>query len=345
MLNFQTKINQYCILRTLNYNKMNDYFKFFLLLTLLSFTISCNQDKENTEPLRDYAVQYVDEAEGIEFFLKNNTMSIINNPGNTDDMDVNFTKITNSATQISIWNQTDYPLLSWQVIQNDVSYTLYYIKLREGSETAGKKPCNVDNVLTAYKGQYLRWTRNTVSGVIEDANTFMFEENNIPQSYFGLSGVIKGWNEIFPKFKSGTYFANNDGTITYENFGAGIMFIPSGLAYYGQRTPTIPPYSPLIFNFKLYEVQRMDQDNDGIPSYLEDRNNDGYFRILTSGAINPDDTDGDGRLDYIDSDDDGDGITTKFEIKNPITNLPYPFEEIPTCPGGTLKKHLDPNCN
>jgi hypothetical protein len=323
---------------------MNDCFKFFLLLAVFSLTSSCNQDKDNTEPLRDYAVQYADEAEGIDFFLKNNTMSVIHNPGNSNDMDVNFTKITNATTEISIWDQTNYPLLSWQVVQNNVTYTLYYIKLREGSLTDGKSPCNVDNVLTAYKGQYLRWIRNTTTNQIEDVNTFVFEENLFPQSYFGLASVIKGWNEIYPKFKSGTYVANSDGTITYENFGAGIMFIPSGLAYYAQRLPSIPPYSPLIFNFKLYEVQRLDQDNDGIPSYLEDRNNDGYFRILSSGT-NPDDTDGDGRMDYTDSDDDGDGITTKFEIKNPLTNLPYPFEEIPTCPSGTLKKYLDPNCN
>jgi hypothetical protein len=29
-------------------------------------------------------------------------------------------------------------------------------------------------------------------------------------------------------------------------------------------------YSPLVFSFKLFELQRLDQDGDGIPSYLED---------------------------------------------------------------------------
>jgi hypothetical protein len=31
----------------------------------------------------------------------------------------------------------------------------------------------------------------------------------------------------------------------------------------------IPSYSPLVFCFK-FELQRLDQDGDGIPSYLED---------------------------------------------------------------------------
>jgi hypothetical protein len=30
------------------------------------------------------------------------------------------------------------------------------------------------------------------------------------------------------------------------------------------------------FSFKLFELQRLDQDGDGIPSYLEDLNGDGY---------------------------------------------------------------------
>jgi hypothetical protein len=49
----------------------------------------------------------------------------------------------------------------------------------------------------------------------------------------------------------------------------------------------------LVFSFKLFELlQRLDQDGDGIPSYLEDLN--GYSRVLATGVLNPDDTDGDG---------------------------------------------------
>lgn len=124
-------------------------------------------------------------------------------------------------------------------------------------------------------------------------------------------------SETFPQFKTGSYSTRADGTISYNDFGAGIMFIPSGLGYYAAGSANIPSYSPLVFSFKLFELQRLDQDGDGIPSYLEDLNGDGYSRVLATGVLNPDDTDGDGIPNFLDVDDDGDGYGTKNEIKRP----------------------------
>ncbi|WP_298494923.1 hypothetical protein [uncultured Algibacter sp.] len=52
-----------------------------------------------------------------------------------------------------------------------------------------------------------------------------------------------------------------------------------------------------------------EDDNDGIPAALEDRNN--------NGDLEDDDTDGDGLPDFIDADDDGDNILTKNEDPDP----------------------------
>ncbi len=128
------------------------------------------------------------------------------------------------------------------------------------------------------------------------------------------------------------------------------MFIPSGLAYYNTGSGPIPAYAPLIFSFKLYEMQRLDQDLDGIPSYLED-DGDGYIYDYrntinyASVATNLDDTDGDGVPDFLDIDDDGDGFTTKLEIKNPATGLAFPFVNIPACTLGGKKNYLDKTCH
>jgi hypothetical protein len=165
-----------------------------------------------------------------------------------------------------------------------------------------------------------------------------------------------GWSEIFPQFRKGTYTGNADGTVSYSDFGAGVMFIPSGLAYYASGSASIPAYSPLVFSFKLYEIQRLDHDADGIPSYLEDINRDGYvydFRNTTSYPVTPttnaDDTDADGIPDYLDVDDDGDNYTTKLEIKD-ANGVMIPFAAIPDCSGNTtnttrVKKYLDKNCH
>jgi hypothetical protein len=58
-----------------------------------------------------------------------------------------------------------------------------------------------------------------------------------------------------------------------------------------------------------------------------------------SGVLNPDDTDNDGIPNFLDSDDDGDGILTKNELNldssgNPI--LPHP-----DCDGDGIPDYLD----
>ena len=297
-------------------------------------------------------------------------MEVVNNPGATDDQDVTFTLIPDGGTQTSIWDQTTYPILTRYVTvkQNDVdvTYKIYFIQLRQGSGANSKSPCNVDRVLTSYRGEYIYSSTVTVGTPPVSTTTIIsneFEESINPQNYFNLTGVIRGWSEIFPQFKTGSYTGNPDGTISYYDFGAGVMFIPSGLSYYSNSTGGIPAYSPLIFSFKLYEIQRVDQDADGIYSYQEDLATsttssngtvtitagvpDGYLYSMATGNVNPDDTDGDEIPDFLDVDDDGDFFTTLSEIKNPLTGQAYPFDAIPTC-GGTgngKKKYLDPSCH
>lgn len=328
---------------------MNTFLKsfFVLLFGLLIFSCAKDDNKNITiVPPRDYAEQYATDIENIETFLKTHYMIVTNNPGETDDMDVAYFEITDSDTQTSIWDQTDYPIKTQLVERHDIEYTIYYFKFREGSGSAS--PCNVDNVLTAYRGEYIS---TSVNNEISSVSSTLFEENRYPESFFDLSGGIIGWGEILPKFKPGSSFENSDGTTTFTDFGAGVMFLPSGLAYYNNppATSSIPVYSPLIFNIKLYNISRNDQDGDGIQSYLEDLDGDGYVRILKSGEVNPDDTDGDGIPDFLDDDDDGDYYRTKDEIKNNDTGEAYPFDEIPDCSGNTsdsdrVKRYLDDTC-
>jgi hypothetical protein len=222
--------------------------------------------------------------------------------------------------------------------------------LREGS---GESPCNVDGVMAAYKGDYLE---QVTAENVTTLTTTSFEEVKFPQSFFNLNSTIIGWSEIFPQFKTGTYTSNADGTISHADFGAGVMFIPSGLAYYASGNGSIPSYSPLVFSFKLYEIQRLDHEHDGIPSYLEDLDSDGYMydyrntiNYPTTPAVNKDDTDGDSIPDFLDTDDDGDKYTTLLERKyidsNGATQY-YDFASIPLCTGGNGKKrYLDATCH
>ena len=347
---------------------MNNFFKIIFLFSIGLTAVSCSKSDNSTVPLRDFTEQYTKDLTNIETYMHTHYMEVVNNPGATEDQNVTFTLIPEGGTQTSIWDQTTYPILTRlvKVKQNDVdvTYKIYFIQLRQGSGANSKSPCNVDRVLTSYRGEYIYSSTEQVSGVdVTKIKSNQFEESINPQNYFNLTNVIRGWSEIFPQFKTGTYSGNPDGTTSYYNFGAGVMFIPSGLAYYGNSTGGIPAYSPLIFSFKLYEIQRVDQDGDGIYSYQEDLSTstvsndgtvtytdgvpDGYVYSMATGVVNHDDTDGDGIPDFLDVDDDGDFFTTASEIKNPLTGVAYPFADIPTCSGSGngKKKYLDPTCH
>src|SRR5690606_35268646 len=105
-----------------------------------------------------------------------------------------------------------------------------YLKFNEGENN---KPSHVDSIFVNYKG----W--------LTDGTVFDNTPNPI---WLTLDGVIEGWTQIFPEFKTGTYNSSNN---TFENAGSGIVFIPSGLGYYHTGNNNIMPYSTLIFAFNL----------------------------------------------------------------------------------------------
>ena len=330
-------------------------FKYYFILSITTLSLfSCSKDNDTAEitPPRDFAVQYATDLTDIEEYLKTYSIAVVNHPGFADDQDVSFKKIATGGTEPSIYsylNSATFPkLLSKEVKLHDISYKLYYLVLREG---VGQQPTNVDGVLTSYKGEYL--SRTKVADV-ETFGTTFFEENKNPQQFFNLPSTIVGWGESFPKFKGGTYSSNPDGTVSYRDFGAGVFFIPSGLGYFSQGQNSIPAYAPLIFSIKLYEINRLDSDGDGILNFQEDLNNDGYIYNYSNKVNYPtfpadniryeDDSDKDGIPNALDTDDDGDFISTRKEITD-ANGVLIPFASIPSCNGNTtdptrIKRHL-----
>ncbi len=318
---------------------MNKFkFYFILLITTVSLFSCSKNDTPTYEPPRDYKTQYDVDIAIIEDYLKTNYITVVDHPGFVDDQNVSITKIDGGQPSIMSYKanafvgSTAFPQLwSKDVSQNNITYKLYYLVLREGKKDVvtgrgGVSPCNVDGVMTSYRGDYLELTAATAT---TDASLIAtkFEEVVYPQSMISLFTTISGWSETFPIFKTGSYTTKTDGTITHNDFGAGVMFLPSGLAYYNTGSGSIPAYSPLVFSFKLYELQRLDQDNDGVFSYQEDLNNDGYMYVYANTTNYPtlpidairyaDDTDKDGVPNFLDVDDDGDNYTTRLEITKP----------------------------
>ena len=173
---------------------------------------------------------------------------------------------------------------------DDVDHNLYILRVNQGGGLEQPKFC--DSTYMDYKGIKL------------DKETFDASVNPI---WLDLVLTIKGFSESISEFNTAESFSSNgDGTNTFVNFGNGAVFMPSGLGYYANGSTSIPAYSPLVFTFKIFDaVENTDHDNDGIPSYLEDLNED---RILTN-----DDTDSDTVPNYNDINDDNDPLLTKDE--------------------------------
>lgn len=328
-------------------------FYFIFLIATVILIGSCNKDSnEPVTPPKPYAEQYPLDIAAIEDYLKTNYISeIVNHPGFPDDQDITIKKITDAATQPSLWsylNSATLPrLTSRDVSAHDITYKVYTLLIREGVSggtvpVGGEYPCNVDAVFAGYKGTLLDGT------VFDSSNNGQAQYNLDGTNHDGGTGVIRGWSEGFPQFKTGWTSSNDDGTIKYSDFGVGVMFLPSGLGYYSVAQESVPSYSPLVFSIKLYTLKRFDHDLDGIPDFQEDLNGDRYMNFLPTGVVNPDDTDGDGIPNFNDFDDDGDNYATKGEIKDKDGNY-YEFDKIPDCSGNQtepsrLKRHLDKNC-
>ena len=268
---------------------MTNFFKIVGVLFFCVILSNCQKSDSATVSIRDYTEQYNADIVLIEAYLKTHKYSV------DADQNVTFSDASTDGSD-AIWYN---PNLTYRTVTyNSIDVKVYYIKLQEG---VGESPTNVDNALVAYKGISLDGT--------------VFDFNNNPTIPLYLPRTILGWSEILPKFKTGTITENTNGTSTYANFGAGLMFLPSGVAYFNNALTNLTSYSPIIFSFKLFNVSRNDQDGDTIPSYLEDINGDGYLYNLASGVVNPDDTDGDEIPNFLDTDDDGDQQLTKSEVR------------------------------
>jgi FKBP-type peptidyl-prolyl cis-trans isomerase len=210
------------------------------------------------------------------------------------------------------------------VTENEIDYTLYYYVNNVGTPTIDKGfPSVIDSVYVKYYGQRIVET-DSISATFDNSSGV----------WFTLADVIRGWSHGFTNFKGGDNITNN-GPITYENGGKGVLFIPSGLAYRNIGSGSILANESILFYIDLFEfVKDTDHDNDGVASINEDP--DG------SGDPRDDDTDEDFIVNYADADDDGDGVLTRDEDANGDGNPANDFSD-PNNP--TLADYLNPDIN
>ena len=272
------------------------------ILGLAFVGMSCESDDNGATavPDRDRAEVYAEDIAEIEEYLRTHFY-------NYEDFDFgNPYSLANDTFEIVFdtiegTNADKTPLMD-QVSSKQVTdsegqeYTLYYLDVREGR---GNEVHFIDKAHVSYKGS------KTDGDVFDSAVTpISFNLTTVST----LSGVVQGFRDGLVEFKTAdSYSDNGDGTVTYHNHGIGAVFIPSGLGYFSTALAEIPSYTPLIFRFNVIDNTVMDHDADGIPSFIEDLNND--------GDAFDNDSDEDSGADFIDNDDDNDDTLTRDEVE------------------------------
>lgn len=265
------------------------------LLSAVSLT-SCNKDDDggvDPIPVRDRGEQELTDQEAIDNYLDTHFYNYeeFENPSADFDYVVRFDTISGDNSDKTPLRNSEL-LTEKKVTYQEVEYTMYVLKVREGE---GDQPKPSDSTYVTYQGELLN--RKSFDG-------------SVTPIWFDLVSTIPGFGQSLSEFKgsAGEYTENPDGTITWpDDYGIGAVILPSGLAYFSNPPTGLPSYSPLVFSIQMFQVNEADHDGDGIPSHMEDIDGDGF--------VFNDDTDGDGIPNYGDTDDDGDFTPTREEIK------------------------------
>ncbi|HEY5688011.1 MAG TPA: FKBP-type peptidyl-prolyl cis-trans isomerase [Yeosuana sp.] len=285
----------------------------------LGFTACKKDDVITVVPDRDRAEQQIIDNDSIIGYLEthyyNSSAFGVSNP-NPSLTDLQISELPEDGVLPDPDNNTLLidAVETLPAVFAETDYVFYVLKLNQGG---GDSPNFCDKVRVNYEGRLL--------------NDNLFDSTANPVT-FDLLSLVPGWRKAIPYFSTSEGFNDvGDGTIDFYNFGLGVLFFPSGLGYFSGATFKIPSYSPLIFSIELFQMSQNDDDNDGVPSFMEDLNNDSDF------TLEFDDTDGDKIPDYVDVDDDGDGKLTSEEIivttynevtKEAIENLPLEADQV-----------------
>jgi hypothetical protein len=340
--------------------------KFILkLLPLVFFGViiysCCKDDEELAQRIpTDRGEQYIVDKAKIENYLKSHRMEI-----DPVTLEVTLIKLTQEQIDnpllyeqegiISLWGQDgtqanlparqelirkhdarDYRTTALTRIDDNVDYTLHYFVINEGGVSGGSqldyKPHVYDSLLCGYKNWNLE-------------KDVMMEREFAPR-WFDLQNqiAVSAFRQIIPTINIASGFTENNGQVTFQNFGSVLVFVPSGLAYFSSGAGSnVQPFDCLGFQINAYNMKRKDSDfivgngtnlgarNDFIPNIFEFNHPEDFTDIVIFDPVTKVtldlwsfDSDGDGVPNFLDADDDGDNVLTRREIRYRIQTDPGP---------------------
>lgn len=278
------------------------------LLALTTVFISCKNDDEGVSaPIveEDRNEQQVKDNDSILLYLSTHyyNSSFFETGTNHKYSDIIITELPldENGAHVSTLPDPDNNTLLIDAVETrttvfkEAEYKYYVLNLNQGG---GDAPHFTDKVRVRYEGASMH--SKSVFEMITTPNEILLVGDG-----FLTRDAIRAWQLIMPTFNTALDFGFDNGIVSYNDYGLGVMFLPSGLGYYS-GVSTGSSYDNIMFKFELLQYELMDHDDDGVPSFLEDVNGD--------LDVTNDDTDGDGFPNYTDQDDDGDGVMTIDEL-------------------------------
>lgn len=275
--------------------------KFILFLAFVSvLAVSCKEDDDVNVPdveVRDRGEQQLVDSDSLVNYLSSHyyNSGFFETGSNHKYTDIVITELQDGGVVPDGHTLLMQAVETYTSTFEETEYEYYILRLNQGG---GEAPNFTDRVFVRYEGTSIN-TDETFDSV---ASPIVLP---LQGNLISTSGAIKGWQLVMPNFNSATDFTIENGFVNYNNFGLGMMFIPSGLGYFS-GTNTGVSFDNLAFKFELIRFEVEDHDGDGIPSYIEDLDSD--------MDVSNDDTDEDNFPNFIDLDDDGDGVGTVDEL-------------------------------
>lgn len=281
-----------------------NYIKHLLLIILLVIIVAAcaNDDDGLTFEQRDPLEVFEEDLLELNAFLQTHTFNEqeFQNTPDGEDFQIEFLEIQDGDTSSTPLSQI---VETRTLRRGDIDLQYFVLNVRQGA--GERSPTIADSALVSFRGSLL------------DGSVFDNSDNPI---WFDLPGTVDGFAGGLSGFSDATSNVTNaDGTVSFSGGGVGAVFMPSGLGFFGNPQSGIPAFSPIIFTFQLRRARITDHDDDGILSIFEDI--DGDLDVTSPGMA--DNTDGDVGINnitlfnYLDADDDNDGIPTRDENADP----------------------------
>jgi len=228
--------------------------KIILAVFAVSLLVACSKDDDaKQEPPRDRGEEAIAAQNQIEEFLSKHAYYYedFEDPDVDFDYRVIIDSIAPGSDRIPLIEQVEYKTVV-DPYEPNVNYKLYYLKVEKGSGNAV-----VDAEVAYITYEIYRLSNNELIERTGSSQPRPFVMEN-KASNAGLKEALKEFNA------ADGFIENDDGTIEYEGYGIGAVFVPSGLAFFNNPPLGSPIgyYNQLVYTFQVKGVSEKEETEE-----------------------------------------------------------------------------------